>query len=282
LLALLLALALAFAACDDDDDDEEDEGSPTATEGTGEIDISGVEELEDGTLTIGSDIAYAPIEYFEEGTDTPAGLDIDIATAMAEKMDVEVEFEQVADFAGIVGDLTSGRYDIVMSAISITPEREAEIDFVPYFGPVGTAVITPSDNPFGITTIEKACGRILGAQDGTYQVDQMTALNEGACADNPIDIRTYPENPAVITDLELGRLDGALMDDPVAAYAVQQSDADIAISVFGYEGAEYGIGVRKDSTALNEALTAAFEAIVADGTYADILEEWGQSAYALQ
>ena len=287
LLALILAAMLTFAACDDDDDDDDGEDTqPTATEdggaGGGEIDISGVEELEDGTLTIGSDIAYAPIEYFEEGTDNPVGLDIDIANAMGEELGVEVEFEQVADFAGIVGDLTSGRYDIVMSAISITPEREAEIDFIAYFGPVGTAVITPADNPFGITTIEKACGRILGAQDGTYQVDQMTALNEGPCAANPIDIRTYPDNPAVITDLELGRLDGALMDDPVAAYAVQQSDADIALSVVGYEGAEYGIGVRKDSTALNEALTAAFDAIVADGTYASILEQWAQGSFALQ
>ena len=75
------------------------------------------------------------------------GLDVDIATAMAEKLGVEVEFQQVADFAGIVGDLTSGRYDIVMSAISITPEREAEIDFIPYFGPVGTGILTPERQP---------------------------------------------------------------------------------------------------------------------------------------
>lgn len=284
LLSVLLFGALAFAACGDDDDDD-DGGDETPADGTpaeGEIDISGVSELEDGTLTIGSDIAYPPIEFLEEGTDNAVGMDIDIANAMAEKLGVETEFEQVADFAGIVGDLTSERYDIVMSAISITPEREAEIDFIAYFGPVGTAVLTPSDNPFGITTIEAACGRIIGAQDGTYQVEQMTALNDGDCADDPIDIRTYPDNPAVIADLELGRLDAAMMDDPVGAYAVLNSEADIAISVMGVEAAEYGIGVRKDSTALNEALTAAFDAIVEDGTYLAILEEWGQEAYALQ
>ena len=72
---------LAFAACGDDEKDSGG-GSPTATEttdGGGKIDISGVSELEDGTLTIGSDIAYAPIEYYEEGTDTPAGMDVDLA-----------------------------------------------------------------------------------------------------------------------------------------------------------------------------------------------------------
>jgi polar amino acid transport system substrate-binding protein len=284
LLALLLASTLAFAACSDDDDDEDDgDATATATDAGGStIDITGVDELDDGTLTIGSDIAYAPIESYEEGTTNAVGLDIDIAKAMAEELGVEVEFEQVADFAGIIGDLNAGRYDIVMSAISITPERQAEIDFIAYFGPVGTTVVTPADNPFGITTIEKACGRILGAQDGTYQVDQMTALNEGACAADPIDIRTYPDNPAVITDLELGRIDGALMDDPVGAYAVLQSEEDIALSVIGVEGAEYGIGVRKDSTELNRVLQEAFDAIVADGTYADILEEWGQTSFGLQ
>ena len=281
LLVTMLTGLLALAACGDDDEGDGD-ASPTEADGGGEVDVSGVPELEDGVLNIGSDIAYAPIEFFEEGTDNAVGLDVDLANAMGVKMGVEVEFNQVADFAGIVGDLTAGRYDIVMSAISITPEREAEIDFIPYFGPAGTAVLTPADNPFGITTIEKACGRIIGAQDGTIQVDQMTALNEGACAANPIDIRTYPENPAVIADLELGRLEAALADDPVGAYAVEQSEADIALSVFGYEGAEYGIGVRKDSTELNEALTAAFAAIVEDGTYAEILADWGLEAYALQ
>lgn len=190
LLALLVASTLAFAACSDDDDDEDgDGGDATATEDSGdaaEVDISGVEELEDGTLTIGSDIAYAPIEFFEEGTDNPVGLDIDIANAMGEKLGVEVEFEQVADFAGIVGDLTSGRYDVVMSAISITPEREAEIDFIPYFGPVGTGILTLKDNPQAFAGVEDLCGHPVAAQDGTFQIEQMETLNADTCADNPL------------------------------------------------------------------------------------------------
>jgi len=72
------------------------------------------------------------------------------------------------------------------------------------------------------------------------------------------------------------------MDDPVGAYAVLQSEEDIALSVIGVEGAEYGIGVRKDSTELNRVLQEAFDAIVADGTYEEILAKWGQEAYALQ
>ncbi len=283
LLALLLAATLTFAACNDDDDDDGATATATPAAGTGVIDISGVPELEDGVLTIGSDIAYAPIEYYEEGTDDARGMDVDLANAMGGLMGVEVEFQQVADFAGIVGDLTSGRYDIVMSAISITPEREAEIDFVPYFGPVGTAILTQTGNPKGFQSVEDLCGHPVAAQDGTFQVEQMTTLNDGPCAGNPIDIRTFPDNPAAVQELILGRVDAELSDDPVAAYSALQSEQNlIELAVPGFESAPYGIGVRKDSPELKAALEAAFQQLQDDGTYDEILNDWGQDEFALQ
>jgi polar amino acid transport system substrate-binding protein len=289
LLCLLLAAAfVAFTACGDDDDDDDDEGTPAATAspaptGGGDgIDISGVPELEDGVLTIGSDIAYAPIEYYEEGTTNEKGMDVDIARALAEVLGVEVEFQQVADFAGIVGDLKAARYDIVMSAISITEERQAEIDFVAYFGPVGTGILTKAGNPEGFQSVEDLCGHPVAAQDGTYQIDQMNALNETECADDPIDIRAFPDNPTAVQELILGRVDAELADDPVAAYSALQSEENlIELAVPGFESAPYGIGVRKDSGELKAALEAAFQAIRDDGTYDDILEEWGQTEFAL-
>jgi polar amino acid transport system substrate-binding protein len=284
LFALILASAFALAACGDDDGGD---GSPTATpEGTVSeafIDISDVPELEDGTLLIGSDIAYAPIEFYEEGTDNELGMDVDIAQAIADLLGVEVEFRQVADFAGIVGDLEASRYDIIMSAISITPEREQAIDLVPYFGPVGTGILAPTGNPEGIDAIDDLCGRPVGAQDGTFQIEQMDALNETTCSGNPIDIRAFPDNPAVIQEVVLGRIDAALMDDPVAAYSADQSEGNlIQLVVTGFEAAPYGIGVRKDSTDLKDVIEEALAELMADGTYADILEEWGQSQFALQ
>ncbi len=276
-LLLALVLALAVACGDDDDDTGDDSGN-----GGGTIDISGVSELEDGELLIGSDIAYPPIESFEEGTDKPVGLDIDIAQALAAELGVDVKFEQVADFAGIVGDLKSKRYDIVMSAISITPEREAEIDFVPYFGPVGTGILVQKGNPEGIETLEDLCGLSVAAQVGTYQVEQMDALNADACKDDPIDIQTFPDNPAAVQELTLGRVVAELADDPVAAYSAAQSDGDLELAATGFESATYGIGVRKDSTALNTALSAALTAIVGNGKYLQILQDWGQEEFRLQ
>jgi polar amino acid transport system substrate-binding protein len=279
---------LAFAACGDDDDEDVDGGSPTATDsglpqGDGPINIDNVPELDDGVLTIGSDIAYAPIEFYIEGTETPDGMDIDIAKAIAEQLGVEVEFQQVADFGGIVGDLNASRYDIVMSAISVTPERQTEIDFVPYFGPVGTGILTQKGNPEGFESVEDLCGHPVAAQDGTYQIDQMTILNDGACKDNPIDIKPFPDNPTAVQELILGRVDAHLSDDPVAAYSAAQSEGDLVeLAVPGFEAAEYGIGVRKDSPDLQAVLERALAAIIADGTYAEILDKWGQTEFGIE
>jgi polar amino acid transport system substrate-binding protein len=275
-VALALAAVLTFAACKDDK--KEAGETPTA----GEIDISGVPELQDGKLLIGSDIAYAPIEYYEEGTQNETGMDVDLARAMAELLGVDVEFQQVADFAGIVGDLKSKRYDIVMSAISVTPEREAEIDMLPYFGPVGTGILTPTGNPNGFQSLEDLCGRKVAAQVGTYQVDQVTALNEDACKDNPIVLQTFPENPASVQELLLGRVEAQLADDPVVAYNALNSDGDLEVAADGFEAAPYGIGVRKDSPELEAVLEEALAKIRANGTYDQILEDWGQQEYALQ
>ncbi len=278
---LILGVSFAFAACGDDD--EEEAASPTASgQAAGEIDISGVPELEDGTLTIGSDIAYAPIEFYKEGTQEEDGLDVDIARAMGDALGVEVEFKQVADFAGIVGDLTAKRYDIVMSAISITPEREAEIDFLPYFGPAGSGILVPKGNPKGIDKIGDLCGLAVAAQVGTVQVDYLNDLNGDECKDNQIEVKTYPDNPTAVQELTLGRVDAELADDPVAAYSASQSDGKLEVVAPRFDSAPYGIGVRKDSTELNEALDAALQKIIDDGTYGDILKKWGQEDFAIQ
>jgi polar amino acid transport system substrate-binding protein len=284
-LGAVLALAL-FAACgDDDDDDDGGDGTATATAdgGDGGIDVSGVPELEDSKLTVGSDIAYPPIEYFEEGTQNATGMDVDLLAAMAEKLGVDYEFQQVADFAGIVGDVKASRYDMVMSAISITPEREAEIDFIPYFGPAGTGILVAEGNPEGIDAVEDLCGKAVGAQVGTFQVEQMEGFNDDICADNPIDIKTFPDNPTAVQELTLGRIVAELADDPVTAYtAATSEDALVEVAVQGFDAAPYGMGFRKESTELKDVMEQALAAIREDGTYDSILEEWGQSELAYE
>src|SRR4030042_4835152 len=109
LVAAVGVLAMVFAACEDEDDEN---GTPVGT-GTpaGSPAAGAAPELEDGVLQVGSDIAYAPIEFFEEGTTTPKGLDIDLANALAEELGGRTEFINTG-FDGITGALNTSRSDL--------------------------------------------------------------------------------------------------------------------------------------------------------------------------
>jgi len=275
--ALAIAALVVFAACGGGEETAKATPSGSQSPAATKIDVSGVTELQDKKLTVGSDIAYAPIEFLEAGTQNAVGLDIDIANAMGKLLGVDVEFLQVSSFEGIVGDLQAKRYDMIMSAITINEKRQKEIDFIAYFD-AGTGILVPKGNPKGLKTFDDLCGLKVAAQLGTVQVDQMNAANDGTCKDKKIDVKTFPDNPFAVQELKLGRADAELADFPVAAYDAKQSDGKLEVLSTQFEAAPYGIGVRKDSTKLKTVLEKAFSAIRADGTYANILAKWGLQA----
>ena len=273
---LALASALAFAACDDDDDDGDGDGGAA-----GAIDISGVPELEDGVLSVGSEIAYAPFEFFQEGTEIEDGLDIDLARAIAEELGVEVEFINTG-FDGIILALQTEEFDILMSAMTIRPDREEEIDFVPYIT-VGTGIVVPTGNPDNITGLDESlCGRTVAVQVATIQVTFLEDLNQDGCADNNVNIVTFDSNPLAVEDLRTGGSDANFSDFPVAAEDAAQSEGDLEVVEPQIDPEPYGIGVDKGSTELNDAIADAVQAIRDSGKYDEVLERWDLEAVALQ
>lgn len=298
LFAATIALcALVAAGCGDDDDNGDgDEPRATATEGGaaetpgggGEIDISGIEELEDGTLTVGSDGAYAPIEFADENGDT-VGLDVDIAAALAEVLGVESEFS-IAGFDSLLPSLDAERYDVVMSAMSVNPERSAVVDFVEYFR-AGVGIIVAEGNPKNIASFDDLCGTKVAAQKGTVQVDYVRGTTEDPggkdqeCKDagkGGIEVLEFDTDPEAVQALLAGQVDAELADFPVAAYSASQNESEIDLVDTQIDPGPYGIAIRKSSTALREALQKAFDQIVADGTYDDILGKWDLAAGSIE
>ena len=274
LLALVaLSAALVFAACSDDDDDNGDNGG----NGGGTIDISNVPELEDGVLTVGSDIAYAPFEFFEEGTETPDGLDIDLAGAIAAELGVSVEFQNTG-FDGIIPALDIEDFDVLISAMTITDERSEEIDFVPYIT-VGTGIVVPSGNPDGIAGLDDLCGKTVAVQVGTIQVTMLETQNDSC--ENDINIVVFPENPLAVEDLRTGGSDANFSDYPVAFVDAEASEGTLEVVNTQIAPEPYGIGIRKTSTDLGDVIQEALDALKADGTYAGILAAWDLSSIAL-
>jgi polar amino acid transport system substrate-binding protein len=247
-------------------------GSPTASL------AAGVPELADGTLQVGSDISYAPIENYEEGTQNPTGLDIDLANAMAKELGVKAEFINTG-FDGIIGALQAKRFDIIMSAMTITEKRQQEIDFIPYFT-AGTGILVQAGNPKNIQTLADLCGKNVAVQLGTIQVDQLSAQNE-QCAQK-ISITTFDQNPLAVEQLRLGRADAVTADFPVAANDARLSQGALEVVGKQFEAAPYGIGLRKDSTALNAAIKKALQAVMDSGEYDKILADWGLQAGSIK
>ena len=279
--SLVLALAVVLAgflavACGDEEEGEE------ATPAAEETPAAGVTspELEDGTLQILSDIAYAPIEFYEAGTNEATGLDVDLADALGEKLGVEVEFINTG-FDGIIGALAAEDGDVIMSAMTITPERSEEIDFIPYIN-VGTGTLVAAGNPEGIAALEDLCGLTVAVQEGTIQQDMLDELNADACADNQMDVVTFDQNPLAVEELRVGGADAVLADFPVALNDANESDGELEVVGDQFPTLmPYGIGLRKESTELKSALEDALQEIMDDGDYDSILAEWGLESAAL-
>lgn len=257
---LILAVALVFAACGDDE----------------EISIAGVPELEDGVLTAGSDIAYAPIEFFEAGSDVPVGVDIDIGEALAAELGVTVEWLDLG-FDPLIPAIEAGQIDIILSAMTATEEREQRIDFIRYFT-AGTGILVRAGNPQGIASVDDLCGLGVAVQEGTIQEDQLRELNDTTCAGDQINVQVFDQNPLAVEQLSVGGADAVLADFPVVLFDALQSDGDLEVAGEQFASEPYGIGLRKDSTALNDALTEALIIIIEDGRYDQILEKWGAEA----
>lgn len=279
LVLAALAAALLFAACGDDDDesgDDDGEATPTAAAGD-EIDISGVPELEDGVLNVGSEVAYAPFEFFEEGTETPDGLDIDLIQAIGAKLGVDVDILNTA-FDGIIPALDTEEFDVIVSAMTITDERSEQIAFVPYIT-VGTGILVPTGNPDGVASIADLCGKSVAVQVGTIQVDMLNEQNDSC--DEAIDIVVFDTNPLAVEDLRTGGTDANFADYPVAAEDASKSEGSLEVVNTQIAPEPYGIGVRMGSAELKAVIQQALDAIIADGTYASILETWGLPDIAL-
>lgn len=236
---------------------------------------------ERGRLLVGSDIAYAPVEFYEEGTNRAVGIDIDLCEAIARQMGLRgCEFRNTT-FDGIIPALKAKRFDIIMSAMSDTPERQKEIDFIDYFK-AGTSILVRKGNPDRIASLDDLCGKAVGIQKGTTQEEVANAQKEKCKArGSDLTVLTFETDPEAQQALKAGRTVADMNDFPVAAY-VAQTTGDFEVVGEQIEAGPYGIGVRKEDTDLRDALQKALKAIIADGTYDRILAKWNVTQGALK
>ncbi len=285
LAGLVITLALVAAACGSSG--SKSSGATSAAGGLTDLGKKLPAEIQQSKeIKVGSDIEYAPVEFFKEGTQQVQGIDWDLAEAMAGKLGVKVTFVNFTDFANIITALQAKRFDIIMSAMTDTKERQQKnVDFIDYFN-AGSSILVKKGNPEGVKSLDDLCGKPLVLQLGTVQVDEAKAQQPKCKAAGKPEIKliTFEKDADTLLALKGGRAAASMKDFPVAAYIAKTSGGGNEFEVAGeqFDTGPYGIAVRKSDTQLRDALQAALKAVVADGTYDKIMETWGVSQGALK
>jgi polar amino acid transport system substrate-binding protein len=226
-----------------------------------------------GTLVVGSDVAYAPVEFFDVDGTTPIGIDPDLAKAIGAQLGVTLKVTN-GTFDGLIVSLTgSKRIDLIMSAMSDTKKRQKSIDFVDYFT-AGTSILVKKGNPQGIKSLDDFCGKTIAIQRGTTQDDVATA-QEAKCktAGKPLHVLKFDRDTEALLQVKQGRAVADMNDYPVAAYTTTKSN-DFEVVGTQIAAGPYGIGVRKQDVALRDAIQKAVQALIDNGEYTKILEKW--------
>jgi polar amino acid transport system substrate-binding protein len=247
---VLLAAVLVAAGCGDDD-------------GGGGTSAGDLGTIAEGKLRVGSDIPYAPFE-FGRAPDYQ-GFDVDIVNEIAKRLDVEAEFVKTP-FDPIFRNLAQGRFDIVASAATITPERQRTVNFSePYF-PADQSLMVKRGSD--IKTVDDVEGKRVGAQLGTTGAAEARKLNAES-------VRTYDLIDDAFNALQNDQVDAVINDFPVSKYA-ERSKKDLQVVQRIATGEEYGIGINKEDTKLKEEIDKALQDMKEDGTYTRIYKKWFQ------
>jgi polar amino acid transport system substrate-binding protein len=256
-VALASALLLLGAACREE--------TPPAGGGGGGTGTPQVTTLEEGVLTIGTDLPYPPFEYREGGELT--GFDVDIMEEIASRLGLTPEWVD-SPFDTIFTDLANGQFDVVISGATITPEREQEVNFSdPYFRSLQALVVLEDS---GIQSFDDlGQGDSVSVQSGT--TGELWA--EENLAPNGVEIRAFPEYPPVYNALEAGQVDGVVYDESSAIPETFNRPGTAVVDTVD-TNEFYGIAVDPNNPDLLDAVNEALAAMVEDGTYEEIYSSY--------
>ena len=224
-------------------------------------------EPEARTYVFASDVAYPPLEFVDDEGEV-VGFDIDLMAAIAEEAGFEYEIRNTA-WDGIFAGLANGSYDGVISAVTITDERKAAMDFSEPYINAGQILVVRADYSGG-DQLEDFVGKSIGVQQGTTGDFAVEAI-EG------IKRKAFDENGLAIEDLVNGNLDAVVCDSTTAVdYVVMNPAYEGKLKVIGEPFTEeyYGIAVQKGDTELLNLINEGLAAVEASGKQEELVNKW--------
>lgn len=233
--------------------------------GDGEAGDNELGLVESGSLTVCSDVPYAPFEFEENGEYT--GFDMDLMNEIAKGMDLELAIKDVG-FDGLQSgaSLAAGQCDIVASAMSITEDRQKNLAFSDPYYDSQQSLMVPKDSD--IKSIEDLEGKTVGVQQGTTGEDY-TREN----VPESTEVKAYPSDAELFPALQSGGVDAVLQDLPVNILHTDEGAFTIVEEYATDE--QYGFAMKKEgSEDLADAVNEQLAELKDNNTYEDIYTKY--------
>ncbi|WP_246670752.1 ABC transporter substrate-binding protein [Aminobacter sp. MDW-2] len=227
-----------------------------------------------GKLNVTISLAYPPMEYSDAGSTELKGFDIDLAKAIAERLGLTAEFQNV-EFPQLIPQIVTGRSDLIMTAFSDKVERQTQLDFIDYFK-TGNVFYSSADHQGEIKTETDLCGKTVAVATGTSWVTWAEELGKSICpADKLITVIQIPTQAEHIMQIRQGRAQASVIGlEGLLDLMKQEPGKFYQIGQVG-DVNHYGIAFAKANGQLRDAVLATLDALKADGTYAQILDRHG-------
>jgi polar amino acid transport system substrate-binding protein len=268
--------------------------APAATTAPAAATEAPLKLVEKGKLLICSNSPYPPMENLDEKGEWK-GVDVDLGTEIAKRMGLTAQFVNTV-WDTIIASVTSGKCDILMSSMSITPDRNKQVSFIPYFF-AGQSFVAVKGNPENVKSPMDLCGKSVAAQSGTVNVDYLQGTGDyqdkgvsqecTKAGKKAVNVIVSQNDSDAYLQLQSGKVVVYATDSPVAGYYLTLPGNDAKFQTVGeiVESGPYGIaipcGAADCSTAplsaVGKAVDTALKNMLADGAYDTILKTWGVS-----
>ena len=278
-LSVLLAasLALGMTACgstasseaaSEPAASESTASSEAAADATSDTASAEVTTVEPGKLIMSTNAAFPPYEMTADDGSFE-GIDVEIAGAIAEKLGLELQIDDM-DFDAALLAAQTGKSDMVMAGVTVTEDRQTVMDFSNTYATGIQVVIVPEDSD--IASIDDMTGKMIGVQRGTTgDLYCSASVEDGGFGEE--NVTPYDNGLTAVQALMNGQVDCVVIDNAPAQEFVA-ANPGLKILDTEYANEEYAIGVAKGNTQLLDAINGALEELQADGTVQSIVDKY--------
>ena len=264
-IALVGLMAASLAACGKANETQtSNAASESASDGKAESKSDGttqIKTVEAGKLTLATNAEFPPYEYHDG--DKIVGIDMDIADAIAKKLGLEVQIEDIA-FDSVILEVTSGKADIGLAGISATDERKQSVDFSDTYTTSKQLIIVKDDSPIkGSKDLE---GKTVGVQTGTTGDILASDIKD-------VKPERYDKGMDAVQALSQGKVDAVIIDSEVAKKFVEETSG-LKVLDEAFADENYAIAIKKGNKELLDSVNKALSELKSDGTIDSIIAKY--------